>query len=323
VVSTLVSLFTLKYLSETMHPQNLIENPFIPYSFQGQEHDDEVKGEGNSVNYKYRMHDPRVGRFFSVDPLAEKYPSFSTYGYVANSPLVFKESDGRQIIIVDPSSGKEYLYCPNSTEITEEMGEFVIGTINTLDEIINRGWDNEFSIISKIANNTETTARIVFESDWKAARGNSNGYIKWNPSSGLAQYNQDCSEIRHSPAHSLFHELGHLAYVLLDPYKEYENEPDNRVVGFEKWDEYLIEQKTKAGSYDELSDKWILTELDKGPNEGIRPDHGLTDETKERFFASNVFGTDGPKKSDPSNTVSGPMPEEYYNTDFSKSKPRF
>ncbi|MBL4705721.1 MAG: hypothetical protein JKY54_14445 [Flavobacteriales bacterium] len=33
---------------------------------QGQEKDDEVKGEGNSVNYKYGMHDPRLGRFFAV-----------------------------------------------------------------------------------------------------------------------------------------------------------------------------------------------------------------------------------------------------------------
>jgi hypothetical protein len=27
------------------------------YSFQGQESDPEIKGEGNSVNFKYRMHD--------------------------------------------------------------------------------------------------------------------------------------------------------------------------------------------------------------------------------------------------------------------------
>jgi RHS repeat-associated protein len=41
------------------------------YGFQGQEKDDEIKGEGNSVNYKFRMHDPRLGRFFAVDPLTK------------------------------------------------------------------------------------------------------------------------------------------------------------------------------------------------------------------------------------------------------------
>ena len=53
------------------------------YGFQGQEKDDEVKGSGNSINYKYRMHDPRVGRFFAVDPLFKDYPSYSSY-----SPLI-------------------------------------------------------------------------------------------------------------------------------------------------------------------------------------------------------------------------------------------
>jgi RHS repeat-associated protein len=47
------------------------------YGFQGQEKDDEIKGEGNSLNYTFRMHDPRVGRFFAVDPLTAKYPHYT------------------------------------------------------------------------------------------------------------------------------------------------------------------------------------------------------------------------------------------------------
>ena len=53
--------------------------------------DDELKGTGNSVNYKYRIHDPRIGRFFAVDPLTSKYPY--------NSPYVFSENrvtDGKE-----------------------------------------------------------------------------------------------------------------------------------------------------------------------------------------------------------------------------------
>jgi RHS repeat-associated protein len=51
----------------------MIQGDGYRYSFQGQEHDDEVKGEGNSVNYNYRMHDPRLGRFFAVDQLEGIY----------------------------------------------------------------------------------------------------------------------------------------------------------------------------------------------------------------------------------------------------------
>lgn len=38
------------------------------YGFQGQEKDDEIKGEGNSYDFGARMYDPRVGRCLSYDP---------------------------------------------------------------------------------------------------------------------------------------------------------------------------------------------------------------------------------------------------------------
>jgi RHS repeat-associated protein len=50
------------------------------YGFQNQEEDDETE----YVNYKYRMHNPRTGRFFAVDPLASKYPYNSPYAFSEN-----------------------------------------------------------------------------------------------------------------------------------------------------------------------------------------------------------------------------------------------
>src|SRR5690606_6526816 len=64
------------------------------YGFQGQEMDDELKGEGNSVNYRYRMHDPRVGRFFAVDPLFREYPWNSPFSFSENLVIAFVELEG-------------------------------------------------------------------------------------------------------------------------------------------------------------------------------------------------------------------------------------
>jgi RHS repeat-associated protein len=75
------------------------------YGFQGQEKDDEVKGEGNSVNYKYRMHDPRIGRWLSVDPLAGKYAAWSPYAFCYNSPINVIDVDGREGIVLSGSPG--------------------------------------------------------------------------------------------------------------------------------------------------------------------------------------------------------------------------
>jgi RHS repeat-associated protein len=56
--------------------------------------DDEIKGEGNSVNYKYRMHDPRLGRFFAKDPLAPEYPHNSPYAFSENVVINAVELEG-------------------------------------------------------------------------------------------------------------------------------------------------------------------------------------------------------------------------------------
>ncbi len=70
------------------------------YGFQGQEKDDELKGEGNSMNFTYRMHDPRIGRFFAVDPLTKEYPWNSPYAFSENRVIDSRELEGLEKISV-------------------------------------------------------------------------------------------------------------------------------------------------------------------------------------------------------------------------------
>ncbi|MBK7128590.1 MAG: hypothetical protein IPM74_01240 [Crocinitomicaceae bacterium] len=83
------------------------------FSFQGQEKDNEIKGDNNSINYKYRMHDPRIGRFFAVDPLAAKYPHYSPYLFSGNRVIDSRELEGLEPV-TDPTSVPEgtFLYAP-------------------------------------------------------------------------------------------------------------------------------------------------------------------------------------------------------------------
>lgn len=78
------------------------------YGFQGQEKDDEVKGEGNSINYTHRMHDPRVGRFLSVDPLEKEYPWNSPYAFAENRVIDGIDLEGAEYLKYDEAKVQLY-----------------------------------------------------------------------------------------------------------------------------------------------------------------------------------------------------------------------
>lgn len=80
------------------------------YGFQGQERDDEVKGEGNSINFKYRMHDPRVGRFFAVDPLTAKYPHYTPYSFSGNKVIHAVELEGLEEVELNAQASATYTF---------------------------------------------------------------------------------------------------------------------------------------------------------------------------------------------------------------------
>jgi RHS repeat-associated protein len=54
-----------------------------------------LRVQGGSYDFGARNYDSRIGRWISVDPLANKYPNQTPYGYVGNSPIVNKENGGR------------------------------------------------------------------------------------------------------------------------------------------------------------------------------------------------------------------------------------
>lgn len=46
------------------------------------------------MNFTYRMHDPRVGRFFTPDPLERDYPWYTPYQFSGNKVIQFVELEG-------------------------------------------------------------------------------------------------------------------------------------------------------------------------------------------------------------------------------------
>ncbi len=63
-----------------------------PYGFQDQEEQDEL-GLG-WIQFKWRNHDPAIGRFFNVDPLAEDYVYNGVYNFSENRVIDGVELEG-------------------------------------------------------------------------------------------------------------------------------------------------------------------------------------------------------------------------------------
>ena len=84
------------------------------YFFNGQEADNEVLGEGALHSFEYRMHDTRIGRFWSVDPLAGKFPWNSTYAFAENMPIWARELEGLEAKIAIAGVGGEDTYYSKS-----------------------------------------------------------------------------------------------------------------------------------------------------------------------------------------------------------------
>ena len=64
------------------------------YGFNGKELDNEVV----QYDYGFRIYDPRLARFKSVDPLTKNYPSFSPYPFAMNNPVSGIDLDGLEFL---------------------------------------------------------------------------------------------------------------------------------------------------------------------------------------------------------------------------------
>ena len=69
------------------------------FGFNGKELD--KNGEFGSLNhydYGFRIYNPGIGRFLSVDPLTQKYPELTPYQFASNTPIMAIDLDGLEAL---------------------------------------------------------------------------------------------------------------------------------------------------------------------------------------------------------------------------------
>ena len=207
-----------------INPPGLIAQVYNPsatyrnYKYNGKE-----LQETGMYDYGARMYMADIGRFGTIDPLAEKYPDTSPFTYVANNPIKYTDPTGMWIDIKDGdntyryNNGKYYTQNAETKKWDVEASvksDSYAGQILSALTSITGGDENSFGskYLNLFANDDINTT--IKDSSLNGSNAGKNG-ATLDGSTVFTAFKQDVtldttSGSKQSPFHvTLFHELGH------------------------------------------------------------------------------------------------------------------
>jgi RHS repeat-associated protein len=75
-------------------PNGTYQSEKYRFGFNGKENDREWGTGGVTQDYGFRLYNPAMGRFLSVDPLTKSYPWWTPYQFAGNAPIRYIDLDG-------------------------------------------------------------------------------------------------------------------------------------------------------------------------------------------------------------------------------------
>jgi RHS repeat-associated protein len=138
------------------------------FGFNGQEKDDEITGNtGSHLDFGARIYDSRIGRWMVIDPLAAKYPNYSPYNFVGNSPIIAIDKEGKDIYIIisNAESGTTEIQKVNIEQVIYKMASTQMGE-EFIQKYVNNPNEDVYITVGKCtSDNSLATTRRAFRGD--------------------------------------------------------------------------------------------------------------------------------------------------------------
>jgi RHS repeat-associated protein len=147
------------------------------YKYNGKEYQDELGL--NMYDYGARNYDPDLGRWMNMDPLAEKFSSWSQYNYCVDNPVLFVDTDGKDIIVLsygkNENSGSSTRH-PNGHQAILVGDDKKGWKYYSLDgDVVNGEKNNNYTIAEfKTLKEFSTSEHNTFKSDYDDGKGTEN-----------------------------------------------------------------------------------------------------------------------------------------------------
>nr|WP_262895354.1 RHS repeat-associated core domain-containing protein [Penaeicola halotolerans] len=129
------------------------------YLYQGVEFNDAI----GVYETEYRLYDQQIGRFLSVDPLADQFLSWTPYHYAYNNPIFWNDPTGAA-----PESGDEFRGL--ATRYIDPSGRTIINTDDGRDDVFVVPWNrvNDFKRNAEFASETGVSNSGGWNDYWRS-----------------------------------------------------------------------------------------------------------------------------------------------------------